>query len=265
MLHNIMNVVRRNILQRTLKFHTSGFTLLFVILLTAVIVFVGVTPAVADSCSARIGYSPPNSSFYSGNMVVVIPVVAKCTFTSSQLYAMGDLYDTSTNTGMGQSKIILTALYGGTSYGGQIEFILSPKVQGHTIRITVSIYRDQQYASQITTVAQTVQVYPSSYYGYGPCFSCDYDYNLCQSTNGATTQCSGFLYQDRNGCVQIVVPVNSPVASQVYQHYTLQNLPTTYPLMGTWVTVTGQVHQGYNVGPNGAACPGNYITVTSIG
>ena len=248
-----------------MKFHNRGFTLLFVISLAAVVAFIRITPAVADSCSARIGYSPPNSSFYSGNLVVVVPVVAKCTFTSSQLYAAGYLYDTSTNTGMGESKIILIAPNGGTTYGGQIDFILSPNVQGHTLQITVSIYRDQQYASQIATAAQTVQVYPSSYYGYGPCFSCDYDYNLCQSTNGATTQCSGFLFQDRYGCVQIVVPVNSPIASQVYQHYTLQNLPTTYPLIGTWVTVTGVVHQGYNVGPSGAACPGNYITVTSIG
>ena len=198
-------------------------------------------------------------------MVLVVPIVTKCTFTSSQLYATGDLYDTSTNTDMGVTRTILAAPSGGNTYGGEIGYILSPIVQGHTLRITVSIYSDQQYASQLTTVTQTMQVYPSSYYGYGPCFSCDYNYNLCQSSNNATTQCSGFLYQDRNGCVEIVVPVNSQVAGQVYQYYTLQNLPSNYPLLGSWVTVTGQVHQGYNIGPYGSACPGNYITVTSIG
>jgi hypothetical protein len=247
-----------------LRFRNRGLTMLFFILSAAVAISVNSSPVLADSCSAQIGYSPPTSSYYSGNMVLVVPVVAKCSITHSQLYATGDLYDTSTNTDLGSSGTILNSPYGGNTYGGQIGFMLSPSVQGHTLRITVSIYSDQQYTTQLTTVARTAQIYPSSYYGYGPCFSCDYDYNLCQSTFGSTTQCSGFLYQDQNGCLEIVIPVNSPVAGQVYQHYTLQNMTSTYPLVGSWITVTGQVHQGYNVGPYGVACPGNYITVTSI-
>ena len=250
---------------RTLKIHPRLALLLFVILFVAVVASVNVAPAVADSCSVRLGYAPPNSSYFGGNMVLLVPVLANCTSSSSQLYEMGDLYDTSTNADIGVSRAILTSPSGDHIYGGQIRFILSPGAQGHHLRITVSIYGDQEYTSQLTTVTQTLQVYPSSYYGYGPCFTCDYDYNLCQSSNGAMTHCSGFLYQDRNGCVEIVVPVNSPIAGQVYQYYTLQNLPSSYPLLGSWVTVTGQVHQGYNVGPYGSACPGNYITVTSIG
>jgi len=30
------------------------------------------------------------------------------------------------------------------------------------------------------------------------------------------------------------------------------------------VTVTGQLYQGLNYSPSGAACPGNYINVTTI-
>jgi len=252
-------------LRLLIRFRNPALIILVTILSAGVVGPVAITPSLADSCSARIGYYPPNSSFYSGNMVIAIPVVAKCTFTTSQLYAAGALYDTSTNTDMGVSKITLASPLGGTTYVGQILFILSPVVQGHVLRITVSVYSDQQYATKLVSVEQTMQVYPSSYYGYGPCFSCDYDYNLCQSTNGAITQCSGFLLQNLNGCVELVVPVNSPIASQVYQHYSLQNLPSTYPLPGSWVTVTGQVHQGSNFSSSGAACPGNYITVTSIG
>lgn len=252
------------LLGESLRFLNAGLTLLFFILSSSIAVSVSITPAVAESCSARIGYYPPPPSNYVGNMAMVVPVVATCPFATSQLYPSGDLYDTSTNTDLGASRTILTSPYGSNTYGGQIQFVLSPRVQGDTLRITVSIYSDRQYASPLTTVTQTAQVYPSSYYGYGPCFSCDYDYNLCQSSNGATTQCSGFLYQDRNGCVEIVIPVNSPIAGQVYQYYTLQNLPSTYPLMGSWVTVTGQIYQGHNTAPNGAACPGNYINVTTI-
>ena len=257
--------MKRILLRALSRSRNPTSVILFVILIGVVVASSGVTPTLAESCSARIGYYPPTSSFYSGNMVIAIPVVAKCTFTVSQLYAAGALYDTSTNTGMGVSRIILTSPLGGNTYGGQIGFILSPAVQGHWLRISVSVYSDQQYASKLVSVEQTVQVYPSSYYGYGPCFSCDYDYNLCQSINGQTTQCSGFLYQDLNGCVELVVPVNSPIASQVYQHYSLQNLPSSYPLLGSWVTVTGQVRQGSNFSPSGAACPGNYINVISIG
>lgn len=255
----------KRILRSLARFHKPALILLLITLSAAAVASAVVSPTLADSCSARIGYYPPSSSFYSGNMAIAIPVVAKCTFTAGQLYAAGALYDTSTNTDMGISKITLTSPLGGTTYAGQIRFILSPAVQGHMLRITVSVYSDQQFASKLVSVEQTMQVYPSSYYGYGPCFSCDYDYNLCQSVNGATTQCSGFLYGDQNGCVELVVPVNSPIASQVYQHYSLQNLPSTYPLLGSWVTVTGQVHQGSNFSPSGAACPGNYITVASIG
>ena len=247
-----------------MRFHNPGLTLLLFILSASIAASVRIAPAVAESCSARIGYYPPPPSNYVGNMVMVVPVVATCSFAGSQLYAAGDLYDTSTNIDLGVVRTILTSASGGITYGGQIQFVLSPRVQGDTLRITVSIYSDQQYASQLTTVTQTAQVYPSSYYGYGPCFSCDYDYNLCQSSNGATAQCAGFLYQNLNGCVEIVIPVNSPIAGQVYQYYTLQNLPSTYPLMGSWVTVTGQIYHGHNTAPNGAACPGNYINVTSI-
>ncbi len=98
----------------------------------------------------------------------------------------------------------------------------------------------------------------------GYCYSNDCDFNVCQSIGNNTTQCSGYLYQDKNGCVELVIPIGSPVAQPSYQFYTLQDLPSSHPAFGSWVTVTGQVYRGSNTGPNGAACPGNYIVVTSI-
>jgi len=243
---------------------SPGLALLLFIFSVSVTASIRIAPVTAESCSARIGYYPPPPSNYVSNLVLVVPVVATCSFAGSQLYAVGNLHDTVTNVDLGASRTILTAPYGGSRYGGQFVFVFSQIVQGHLLRISVSIYRDQQYSSQLTAVTQTTQIYPSSYYGHSPCFSCDYDYNLCQSSNGSTTQCSGFLYQAPNGCVEIVIPVNSPIAGQVYQYYALQNLPSTYPLAGSWVTVTGQFYHGYNTAPNGAACPGNYINVTSI-
>ena len=88
--------------------------------------------------------------------------------------------------------------------------------------------------------------------------------NACQpSGDNNIVQCSGYLYQDVSGCTMLVVTVSSPYGILSNQYYTLHNLPSSYTI-GAWVTVTGQLYQGSNYAPNGAACPGNYINVTSM-
>jgi hypothetical protein len=89
----------------------------------------------------------------------------------------------------------------------------------------------------------------------------------CQSTgSNGLSQCSGYLHQDQNGCVELSIPLYSPYnTAQVYQYYTLYNLPSSYPSIGSYVTVSGQVYSGLSPGfPYGTSCPGNYINVSSI-
>jgi hypothetical protein len=100
---------------------------------------------------------------------------------------------------------------------------------------------------------------------YGPNYATDY--TVCQAKgSNNTVQCAGYLYQDSNGCIELVIPIVNPYyyESTVYQYYSLHNLPSSHPPIGTWVTVTGQISHGYTAAPNGGACPGNYIDVTSI-
>jgi hypothetical protein len=104
--------------------------------------------------------------------------------------------------------------------------------------------------------------YPGYYYGYR-------SYLPCQSTSSNNVTCSGYLYQANNGCTLLAIPTaNNPYPSYattlVYEYYALHNLPSNAPMSGTWVTVSGQLYQGYNTAPNGASCPTNYIIVTSI-
>ena len=105
--------------------------------------------------------------------------------------------------------------------------------------------------------------YPGYYYGSG-------NYPPCQSTGtGANVTCSGYLEHAGNGCPLLVVPTtNNPYPSYattyVYEYYTLHNLPSNTPSDGAWITVNGQLYQGYNTATNGASCPGNYINVSSI-
>ena len=89
-------------------------------------------------------------------------------------------------------------------------------------------------------------------------------YTTCQQLPGNLIQCSGNLLQSPNGCVILGFLVSSSIGMVATQYYTLQNLPSPYPPVGSWVIATGQLHQGPNFSPSGAACPGNYINVTSI-
>jgi len=91
--------------------------------------------------------------------------------------------------------------------------------------------------------------------------------NMCQSTNQTNTvQCSGYLDEPNNGCVELAIPYwnTDLMDSQGYVFYSLRNA-TSLPSAGDWITVTGQLGQGYTPGSNGAACPGNYINVSSVG
>ena len=93
-------------------------------------------------------------------------------------------------------------------------------------------------------------------------------YSTCQTIGqDNSVQCAGYL-QNSNGCVELVVPVaNYAIGAgdtMATRYYTLHSIPSSGPAIGSWVTVNGQLKQGPNTAPNGAACPGNYINVTSI-
>jgi len=95
-------------------------------------------------------------------------------------------------------------------------------------------------------------------------------YTTCLPGPGNLIQCSGNLLQYPNGCTVLAFPVgnwvNDPtnIITTATQYYTLQNLPSSIPQIGSWVTVSGQLYQGPNHSPTGGDCPGNYINVTSI-
>jgi hypothetical protein len=98
--------------------------------------------------------------------------------------------------------------------------------------------------------------------GYG--CNWPYNYDACWGTGqGNGVACDGYLMQDGNGCVVLAVPTDT-VQQPPYNHYSLQNLPSSYPPIGSWVVVKGLLFEGTNSGPNGAACPTNYINVSSI-
>ena len=98
--------------------------------------------------------------------------------------------------------------------------------------------------------------YPAYVNGYG---ACGYGVGY-----GDSVQCTGYIYQTPNGCTELVIQIVNPYSyTSALQYYTLHNLSSTPP-SGTLVTIRGQMYQGYNTSSTGAACPGNYINVSSI-
>ena len=99
----------------------------------------------------------PTGYSYS-NIQVVVPMSATCsTYYGSQLYATGNAYDATSNTGLGSVSTVLQSPDGGTTFNGQLGFNLPPSTQGHTVQLSVSIYNGQ-YGNQITTTSETIQV-----------------------------------------------------------------------------------------------------------
>ena len=252
-----------------------SFEIVLLALVLAMVAPFGISPVLADSCTAQIGYSVVRTVNYNSNSNVglIVPVTAKCSSINSQLYATGNAHDATANTDLPSATTALTTGNGISSYTGQIVFNLSPNAAGHVLEISVNVYSGQDNQS-LVTVSEIVGVdLTTNYVNISGCANngaCNTMYNYCQSPGissllyNSTVQCVGYLDQDSSGCVELVIPVYSPYGMLSYQYYTLQNLPASYPPIGTWVAVTGQLQKGNNVSPTGAACPGNYITLTSI-
>lgn len=257
-----------------MKIRSFGIVLLALVL--AIVVSFGFSPVLADSCTAQIGYSIARTVNFNmnSNVGLIVPVSAKCSSINSQLYAMGNAHDTTANTDLPSATTQLASGNGITAYTGQLVFNLSPNAAGHILQISVNVYSGQNVNQSLVTTNENVAIdLTTNYVNISGCANngaCNTMYNYCQSPGinsllyNNTVQCVGYLDQDSSGCVELVIPVYSPYGMLSYQYYTLQNLPASYPPIGTWVAVTGQLQKGSNVSPNGAACPGNYITLTSI-
>jgi hypothetical protein len=124
--------------------HSGIFLLAF--LLAANLAFAGQSALVfAQSCNASLGSSSLTSTRYYYNSYIGIntPVSAYCSSYGGQLYAVGDVFDTSANVDLGSVSTMLTPTYGGNTYTGQLLFSLPPSIMGHQLRIIVSVYGGQ--------------------------------------------------------------------------------------------------------------------------
>jgi len=137
------------------------------LLLGVVLVAANSTSLVAaDSCVAQLGNSSLSTTqYYNSNAQIVVPVSTSCSFSGGQLYAVGNLFDTSTNSNLGSANTILTPVDGGNTFSGQLVFNLLALMQSDTLQISVSIYNNGLNGSLLTSATQTLQVNGTTYYG----------------------------------------------------------------------------------------------------
>ena len=112
----------------------------------------------ADPCVAQLNYPVMPAVYSYSSVPIVVPVSATCaTYYGSQLYATGNAYDTTSNVGLGSVSTALQSFNGGTIFNGQLAFNLPPSTQGHTVQVSVSIYKGQ-YGNLITATSETIFV-----------------------------------------------------------------------------------------------------------
>lgn len=139
---------------------------------------------------------------------------------------------------------------------------------------SVNVVTSQQTVTTTTNAAGNVYT-GSNYYsqncGYYGCYYYGSGFgsisDVCKSTDGNNTvQCQGYIYEPSSRCVELAVPYLNPdwMETTGYMYVTLFNMPANAPAPGAFVTVTGQLNQGYTPSPDSPACTANYITVTSI-
>jgi len=138
---------------------SRNYAILGIVLIIAIIAVGANSNLVsADPCIAQLNYPVMPTGYSYSNIQVVVPMSATCsTYYGSQLYATGNAYDVTSNTGLGSVSTVLQSPDGGTTFNGQLGFNLPPSTQGHTVQLSVSIYNGQ-YGNQITTTSETIQV-----------------------------------------------------------------------------------------------------------
>ena len=147
---------------------TSNFTLLAcaIFLVTATFATSNSQVFAQSPCIAQVSY-PAISSSSNPNIGMTVPVSATCSAYSGQLFAVGNAYDTTTNSDLGSANTGLSSA-GSGNFNGQLNFYLPTTVQGDTIQISVSIYNTAfgNNGSLLATTSQAVTIdggYDQSY------------------------------------------------------------------------------------------------------
>ena len=128
-------------------------------------VLVSTSPVAATACAAQLGdSSQTNPQYYTSNSQIIVPVAATCFFSGGQLYAVGNLFNPSTDSNLGSTNTTLISVNGGNTFIGQLVFGVPPLMQGQSLRISVSIFSNGFNGPLQTSATQTAQIFGANFY-----------------------------------------------------------------------------------------------------
>jgi len=116
----------------------------------------------AQPCTVTLSQPVIPTQYSNSNVPFLIPVSASCTTYYSQLYATGNAFDATTNTGLSAANTILSPVNGGQQFNGQLGFSVLPTSPTDSVQVSVSLY-DSQGGNLITQTSETVQVGTGAY------------------------------------------------------------------------------------------------------
>lgn len=117
--------------------------------------------AYAQPCAATLSNPVIPTQYGNSNVPFVIPVSVTCTTYYSELYAVGNAYDATSNVGLGTGNAVLSPVNGGTQFNGLLGFSLPPTSPSDSVQISVSIYNGQG-GNLLTQTSETIQVEPGA-------------------------------------------------------------------------------------------------------
>ncbi|HUK29173.1 MAG TPA: hypothetical protein VLV31_12180 [Candidatus Acidoferrales bacterium] len=148
-----------------------------------------------QACSVQVG------SITITQQQLTVPLSTTCP-VSGPLWAVGTATDTTTNTNLGTSNIILTPA--NTYFSGQLTFSIPSTSVGHMVEVQAQVYNSYvngQYSGLIGAIAPTITISPSTYsspsYSYPAAPSYSYPascYNGYYYYNGYPYYYNGYPY-----------------------------------------------------------------------
>jgi len=99
------------------------------------------------------------------NIQLTLPLSTSCQNVGGQLWAVGNVYDTVSNSNLGSANSAIN--FNGGYYSGQLVFTLPSSVVEHLLQVSISIYSNYnngQYGSVVGGTSQTLTIHANSSY-----------------------------------------------------------------------------------------------------
>jgi hypothetical protein len=126
------------------------------------------------NCGVQVGSVAANTQYSQGsyygqsgsyNVQMTVPISTNCPGNGAQLWAVGNAYDTTSNSNVGSANVVMNSNNG--YYAANLVFTLPSSIIEHLLQVQITVYNSYsngQYAGIVATSSPTVTIHASSMY-----------------------------------------------------------------------------------------------------